>query len=138
MSRRPSPRMRKVNETIREIVADELTRLGDPGIGFVTVTGVDTAPDLRTAIVYYSVLGDQEDRSATAEALERAHARLQAAVARQARLKYTPRLSFEIDASIDRGFRIDALLHELEEERADGSGGGDGRYGADDDGKDIA
>ncbi len=124
--------MRKVNETIREIVADEVTRLGDPGIGFVTITGVDTAPDLRTAIVYYSVLGDQEDRSATAEALERAHARLQGAVARQARLKYTPGLSFEIDRSIDRGFRIDELLHEIEEERAGGSDGGDGRYGADD------
>ena len=114
MTRRPGTRMRKVNEAIREIVAEEVANLGDPRIGFVTITGADTAPDLRSAVVYYSVLGSEEERVATAEALEAAHARLQAAVARQTRLKYTPRLRFEVDPAIERGLRISQILRDLD------------------------
>jgi ribosome-binding factor A len=50
--------MRRVNELLRESIAEEIARLKDPGLGFVTITGIDTAPDLRSARVYYSVLGD--------------------------------------------------------------------------------
>ena len=55
----PSPFLRRVNERLREVIALEVERLKDPGLGFVTITGVDTAPDLRSARVYYSVLGDE-------------------------------------------------------------------------------
>jgi ribosome-binding factor A len=109
--------MRKVNELLREVVAEEVTDLKDPGLGFITVTGVDTAPDLRTATVFYTVLGTDEEKAATAEALRRAAPRLQASIGNQVRIKYTPRLRFAVDRSIDEGLRIDTILHELEEER---------------------
>jgi ribosome-binding factor A len=107
--------MRKVNELLREVIADEVTELKDPGIGFLTITGVETAPDLRHAIVYYSVLGTAEEATATAEALHRASRRLQAAVGHQTRIKYTPVLEFRVDPSIEQGLRIDRLLHDLEQ-----------------------
>lgn len=116
MRHAPSPRMRKVNELLREVIADELGGLKDPGLGFVTITGVDTAPDLRAAIVYYSVFGDEEEERATAEALQRAAPRLQARMAGQIRLKYTPRLNFAVDPSIEAGLRIDRILHDLAKE----------------------
>jgi len=109
--------MRKVNELLREVVAEEVTDLKDPGLGFITVTGVDTAPDLRTATVFYTVLGTDEEKAATAEALRRAAPRLQASIGNQVRIKYTPRLRFAVDPSIDEGLRIDTILHELYEER---------------------
>jgi ribosome-binding factor A len=105
--------MRKVNELLREIVADEVIELKDPGLGFVTVTGVDTAPDLRHAIVFYSVLGSEEVVASTAEALGRAHSRLQRAIGRQARLKFTPVLEFRPDEAVARGNRINELLYGL-------------------------
>jgi ribosome-binding factor A len=115
MSHSPTPRMRKVNELLREVIADEVTELKDPGIGFLTITGVETAPDLRHAIVYYSVLGTEEEATATAEALHRAGPRLQAAVGRQTRIKYTPVLEFRVDPAIEQGLRIDRILHGLGE-----------------------
>lgn len=113
--------MRRVNESLREVIADEVSRLKDPGLGFVTITGVDTAPDLRAARVYYSVLGDAEQHEATAAALRRAKPRIRGAVGDRVRLKYLPDLEFEFDESIDRGFRMEELLRRLGEEGADGS-----------------
>lgn len=122
MSKPPSPRMRKVNELIREVVADEVARLKDPRLGFITITGAETAPNLRTSTVFYSSI-DGEDPQA---ALEAAGPRLQRALARQARLKYTPVLSFAVDPAIDAGLRMSQLLHELQdEEQGDGAGSGE-------------
>jgi ribosome-binding factor A len=115
--------MRKVNELLREILAEEVTELKDPRIGFLTITGVDTAPNLRNATVYYSVLGDDDERAATGEALAHAHSRLQRAIANQARLKYTPVLDFRVDPSIDEGLRIEQILRRIHEE--DEAAGGD-------------
>lgn len=110
MARQPSSRMRKVNELVREVVADAIRDLKDPRIGFVTVTGAETSPDLRHAVVYYSALGSEEEQEASAEALQRARPRLQRALGDQTRLRYTPKLEFRIDESIDRGLRINELL----------------------------
>ncbi len=121
MSRGGGSRMRKVNELLREIIAEELTSLKDPRIGFVTITGVDTAPDLRHAVVYYSVLGSEEEERATAAALASAGPRLQRAVASQTRLKYTPVLSFVVDVSIREGERITQILRDLGSESAEES-----------------
>lgn len=123
MSNPPSPRMRKVNELLREVIADEVGRLKDPGLGFVTITGVSTAPDLRNATVYYSAMGSEEEQDATRAALERATPKLQAEMAGQIRLKYTPKLRFSVDESIEQGLRIDRLLHEIAEESGDGPDG---------------
>jgi ribosome-binding factor A len=104
-------RMRRVNEAVREVVSARLAEgLRDPRIGFVTVTSVDTSPDLRHARVYVSVLGDEEQRAETLAGLESAHGVLQQAVATELRMKHTPTLEFVFDESIDRGMRISELL----------------------------
>lgn len=112
--------MRRVNELLREVIADEVAKLKDPGLGFVTITGVDTAPDLRTARVYYTVLGEDEQREETQAALERATSRIRAATGEQVRLKYLPTLDFEYDESVERGLRMEELLRSLGEEGHEG------------------
>ncbi len=116
MRRDTTPRMRKVNELLREVIAEAVTSLKDPGLGFLTITGVDTSPDLRTAVVFYSVLGNREDREATAAALDRATPRIQAIEGSQIRMKYTPRLTFQVDVSIEEGEKIDRLLKDVSDE----------------------
>jgi ribosome-binding factor A len=109
----PGARMRRVNETIREILGDAIaTELKDPRIGFVTVTEVDTSPDLRSARVYVSVLGNEDDRERSLQGLRSAHGVLQGKIASAMRMKRTPTLTFEYDESVDRGDRISRLLDE--------------------------
>jgi ribosome-binding factor A len=108
--------MRKVNEALREVIAEELVELKDPRLGFLTITGVECAPDLRHATVFYSVLGSDDDAASSAAALRSARRRLQGAIASGLRLKYTPVLDFEVDPSIEQGLRIARILHDLEEE----------------------
>ena len=106
-------RMRRVNEVLREVIGDTIsTELEDPRIGFVTVTSVDTSPDLRAARVYVSVLGDERAREDTLKGLQAAHGVIQAQVARQTRMKRTPTLSFHYDDTPERGVRISKLLDE--------------------------
>jgi len=115
-----SGRMRRVNEVMREVISGTIaTELQDPRIGFVTVTSVDTSPDLRTARVYVSVLGDAEEREATLAGLRSSHGPIQSAIAAELRLKRTPTLRFEYDDSIERGDRITRLL-ERDAEAEDG------------------
>ncbi len=116
MSKPLSPRMRKVNELLRELIAEEAAELKDPRIGFLTITGVNTAPNLRTAIIYYSVIGDDDQHAETAAALKSAAKRFQAAIGKQTRLKYTPVLEVRVDPAIDEGIRMDQLLQRLKEE----------------------
>lgn len=113
MSRTTNPRMRRVNAILLEAIAGEVAELKDPRIGFVTVTGVDTTPDLRSAIVYFSVLGSEEEQAATGEALRSAATHVQTEVGHKVRLKYTPRLEFRVDESIEQGVRMSRLLREL-------------------------
>ncbi len=107
----PTARMRRVNEAIREILGDAIaTELKDPRIGFVTVTDVDTSPDLRTARVYVSVLGSDQERDRTLKGLASSHGFLQGKIAGAMRMKRTPTLTFEYDESTERGDRISRLL----------------------------
>jgi len=109
----PTARMRRVNESIREILGDAITtELKDPRIGFVTVTDVDTSPDLRAARVYVSVLGTEEERERSLAGLHSSHGFLQGKIASAMRLKRTPTLTFEYDDSVERGDRITRLLDE--------------------------
>jgi len=119
MSRPDSPRMRRVNELLKEVIADAVTDLKDPGIGFLTITGVNASPDLRSAVVYYSVLGSDEEIEATGDALGRAAPHIQGLVGSQIHLKYTPKLTFRVDPAIGEGLKIDRLLHDLETEDSD-------------------
>lgn len=104
------PRMARVNELCREIVAEELERLDDERLDLVTITHVGVDPDLRRATVEFSRLGEEEGEAA--EALADHRTRLQAAIGRQARLKRTPELSFRVDQVIHSSARIEQLLRE--------------------------
>lgn len=105
--------MRRINVAMREVLSLRLAEgLKDPRIGFVTVTGVDTNPDLRSARVYVSVLGDEDARANALAGLQSSHGFLQAHVAAELRLKRTPTLEFVYDHSVDRGMRISQLIDE--------------------------
>lgn len=107
----PGDRMRRVNEAVREVVSLAVASdLQDPRIGFVTVTGVETSPDLRHAVVFVSVLGDAEEREETLAALADARRELQHEIALHLRMKNTPKLRFSYDDSVDRGMRITELI----------------------------
>jgi ribosome-binding factor A len=105
--------MRRVNEALRQVLSEAVGELKDPRLGFVTVTGVRTSPDLRTARVYVSVLGSERKRERSLAALTSAHGVLQARIARELRLKRTPQLSFEYDPTVERGVRMSQLIDEL-------------------------
>lgn len=103
--------MRRVDEAMRAVLSDAISKdLQDPRVGFVTVTGVKTSPDLRHARVYVSVLGDDAQRAESLVGLQAAHGFLQGRVAQSLRLKHTPALVFDYDESVDRGMRITELL----------------------------
>jgi ribosome-binding factor A len=106
-------RMRRVNESLREVLSEGLGELKDPRIGFVTITAVETSPDLRHARVFVSVLGSERRRAQTLSGLRAAHGVLQARVGRELRLKRTPQLAFEYDPSVERGVRMTQLIDEL-------------------------
>jgi ribosome-binding factor A len=107
----PTERMRRVNEVMREVIGSAIaTELEDPRIGFVTVTSVETSPDLRSARVHVSVLGGEAERVATLAGLSSSHGVLQARIAREMRLKRTPTLSFHYDEAPERGARLWRLL----------------------------
>ena len=109
-------RMRRVNEALREVLSARIAAgLKDPRIGFVTVTSVDTSPDLRHGRVYVSVLGSEEERAASLEGLRSSAGYLQSVISAEVRMKHTPSLEFVHDDSIDHGFRIAELLEEGEE-----------------------
>jgi ribosome-binding factor A len=106
-----SDRMRRVNVAVREVLSARIAEgLNDPRIGFVTLTSVDTSPDLRHARVYVSVLGTDAERAEAMAGLASAHGLLQQAIGRELRMKRTPTLEFVFDESIDRGMRITELL----------------------------
>jgi ribosome-binding factor A len=129
--------MARVNEVVLETVADELERLSDPRLGFVTVTGVDVSPDLRHATVYYSALDSegrrptsrevdvvaqtaerQQRQEQTRAALKSAAPHLRAELGRQVRLKYVPELVFREDPAIAQGQRVEAIIRELHRDDA--------------------
>src|ERR687884_217458 len=103
--------MRRVNEAVREVVSAHIAEdLKDPRIGFVTVTGVETSADLRSARVFVSVLGDSAERDAALAGLTSARGFLQQRVGEELRMKRTPTLEFVHDDSIREGMRITELL----------------------------
>jgi ribosome-binding factor A len=108
-----SDRLRRVDEAVKETLSEALPELKDPRIGFVTITGVRTSPDLRRAKVFVSVLGSERARMRSLAGLAAAHGVLQARVARELRLKRTPQLTFEYDPTVERGVRITRMIDEL-------------------------
>ncbi|MCU0310022.1 MAG: 30S ribosome-binding factor RbfA [Acidimicrobiales bacterium] len=107
---RQYPRTARLNELLREILAEELAALDDERLDLLTVTAVDVDGDLRTAIVFYDSLQGEEGDAEILEALEENRWRLKGAIARQARIKRTPELTFSPDLAVRQGARIEELL----------------------------
>ena len=111
-----SARISRVSEEFREILAEEIPKLKDPRIGFVTVIGVKVSPDLRHAWVYYTALGDERERRASAAALRSAGPHLRRVIGSQVRLKVLPDLAFEEDDTQETAERIETLIRRLHED----------------------
>ena len=114
MSRRTERIASLIQIELSEVV---LRKLKDPRIGFVTLTGVDVAPDLKLARVYYSVLGEKKEKEETQRALERATGFLQHEIAEALKLRFTPKLTFHLDESLEEGMRIEGILKELHQKK---------------------
>jgi ribosome-binding factor A len=116
------PRSARVNEILREVLADSLERLADTDsrLGLLTVTGVDCDPDLRHAVVLFSSLDAGEHA-----ALGEARVRLQAAISQEVRLKRTPQLRFSADPAVAAGNRIEDILRRLPHPESDQAPGED-------------
>jgi ribosome-binding factor A len=108
-SKRPS----RVSEEFREVLAEEIPKLKDPRVGFVTVTGVDVTPDLRRARVFYTVMGDERERKSTHAGLRSARGHLRQVLGNEVRLKFLPELEFEEDDTAQRVERLDELLRQI-------------------------
>lgn len=107
---RQYPRTARLNELLREILADELERSDDDRLEMVTVTAVEIEGDLRHAVVFFDSLEGEDGDEAVLEALGEVRWRLQGAIGRQARMKRTPELSFRPDPAVREGARIESLL----------------------------
>lgn len=106
----------RVSEEVREVLAEEIPRLKDPRIGFVTITEVRVTPDLRRARVSYTTLGDEGQRAATRAGLRSARPHLRQVIGDQVRLKFLPDLEFQ-EVDLDQATRIDRLLEQVARER---------------------
>jgi ribosome-binding factor A len=115
---REYPRTARLNELVREIVADELERIDDERLPLLTVTSVEVEADLRHAAVFYDCLDGAAGDDATLAALGEARWRLQAAIGRQSRMKRTPELAFHPDPGVRSGERIDAILRDVAPDEA--------------------
>jgi ribosome-binding factor A len=132
------PRTARLNELVREIIADELERIDDDRMTLLTITAVDVEGDLRRARVLFDSLDGEDGDEILLEALGEVRVRLQRAIASQARIKRTPELSFAPDLAVREGERIDSILRTIEpragedaDSAIDDAGGDDAGDGVD-------
>lgn len=113
-------RVGRVGEQIKKELSQILqTELKDPRVGFITVTGVDVTSDLSQAKVFLSVLGTEQQKEESLKAVARATGFIRSELGKRIRLRLTPELQFQLDASIDYGSRIDSLLNKINSGDAD-------------------
>lgn len=107
---RDVPRAERVERLAQEVLGEAVHDLKDPRVGFATITSVRMTPDLRRARVWVSVLGEDEERSQTMDALRHATPHLRSVLGQEVRLRYLPELEFLEDETAIRGARIDEIL----------------------------
>ena len=118
--RQPSRRPEQVGGTIRQVIADALTReIRDPRVGFVTVTGVLVTNDLSHARVMVSVPGDEAEKARALEGLQSAAGFLRSRAARALSTRTVPELHFELDKGVEHAARIEELLESIRREAQD-------------------
>ncbi len=116
----PPSRTARVGEQIRNEIAELLTfTVRDPRIGFITITRVTVTPDLQQARVYYTTMGDEQARRETARGLERATPMIRHHLGDRLRLRRVPEVRFFFDKAIAHQDRIEQILQELHQERAE-------------------
>jgi ribosome-binding factor A len=116
----PSRRIERINHLLRQEIADLLTReVKDAKLheAMISITDVETSPDLRNAKVYFSVYGDDDTVEAARQHLRRASGFLHHNLKERLDLRHTPHLEFVLDQSLARGDRIMRLMRTIEEER---------------------
>jgi ribosome-binding factor A len=121
-------RAMRVAEELKKIVMQILLEdLSDPRLGFVTITTIEVTDDLRFARIYYSVLGDEDAKEATAEALEEQHGYIRRLIVERINMKFAMDIRFEVDKAIDQSFKIDAIIKKIKDQEpppaAEGSRG---------------
>ncbi len=114
MSRR---RQERVTELIHQEISKRILLLKDPGLGFITILAVRLTPDFLQAKVFYSVIGSEDERRRTQEALERARPHLRSHLRTLENLKMTPQLTFVLDKSAEEAQKVLQVLSQLEKER---------------------
>jgi ribosome-binding factor A len=124
---REFPRTARLNHLVHEIVADEIERIDDERLGFVTVVAVEVEPDMRRATVLYTTLEDPATEAGLAEVLDEHRPRLQGAIGRQARLKRTPELLFRPDPVSRQAERVESILRDLSDSGSGDAGDRPGR-----------
>jgi ribosome-binding factor A len=113
-------RSEKVAEAIHELVSALLIKgLKDPRIGFVTITGVKLTDDLHLATVFFTVIGSDEERKATAQGLNSARGFIRKEMGKSLHMRYLPDLVFRYDESVDYGSRIESILKEISAKEKD-------------------
>ena len=106
------PRAARLSTSLREVIADELTRIDDERLSLVTITAIDVDPEMNRAIVFFDSLMGEDGDAEILKALADHRVRIQGSVARQLRSKKTPILSFKADDSIRAAERIERILHD--------------------------
>lgn len=110
---RPYPRVARVSVQIKQVVALELEKVRDPGLGYITITDVTLSPDFRNATVFYTVYGDEPARLSSADALERAAPHFRSALARLLRMRRVPALTFELDPVPAAASKVETIIADL-------------------------
>lgn len=113
-------------DKVSDLIKDEICRLllrevRDPRIGFVTITGASASPDLRSVVVFVSVLGEPAAREGALKALNSAAGFFKRSLFHNLRLRYAPAVSFRLDDSLERGERIDKVLRTIQEQARTGA-----------------
>jgi ribosome-binding factor A len=110
-------RLERLNEFLKQQISAMIPYLKDPGLGFLTITGVDLSPDMSRLRVFYSVLGSDDDRQKTESALQRAKFQIRHELMKLENLRRIPQLEFSYDSTPERADRIQRLLMQIDSER---------------------
>jgi len=110
-------RPERIGQEIRAAIGQILARgeLRDPRIGFITITGVKVSPDLKTARIFYSMMGTEQERKETHKGLEAAKGFIRREITESVNLRVSPEVFFTFDESLERGDRIERLLREVKD-----------------------
>lgn len=107
-------RSEKVAEAVHELVSELLIKgLKDPRIGFVTITGVKVTDDMHLATIFFTVIGNDDEKKATEQGLNSARSFIRKEMGKNFRMRYVPDLLFKYDASVEYGSRIESILKEI-------------------------